>query len=143
MLKKSDLIFSSVALQVPPPHGITLALDSVFSRPAWHSECVGLRISVQAEHHSLSEFLKRHSFLLCFLCFLFFYFQHCQYKTSARLFCHISNKKKKQTKHRNKLLLKTWTENCGFYWSSYVPTYSSVSAFNGPSKKRLRPVYLT
>lgn len=28
--------FSSVALQVPEPRGITLALDSVFSRSAWH-----------------------------------------------------------------------------------------------------------
>lgn len=28
------LIFSSVALQVPQPHGSTLALDSVFSCPA-------------------------------------------------------------------------------------------------------------
>lgn len=50
------MIFSSVALQVPQPLALHLLL-TVFSH-AQHdtSECVGLQISVQAEHHSLSEF---------------------------------------------------------------------------------------
>lgn len=84
MLKKSILIFSSVALLVPQPLALHL-LSTVFSH-AQHdtSECVGPQISVQAEHHSLSEF-QRHSF----------YVQHCQYKTSASCLSYSNNRKQK------------------------------------------------
>lgn len=89
-------------------------LLTVFSH-AQHdtSECVGPQISVQAEHHSLSEF-QRHSL----------YFQHCQYKTSAS--CLSSSNKR--IKHMNKRMITDW--KLWRLWF-YVPTYSSVSALNG------------
>ncbi len=121
-------MISSVALQVPEPHGITLALDSVFSRSAWHIRLCRPTNLISGRTPSLSQF-QRHSF----------YFQHCQYKTSASCLSYRNNRKNILTNEKLiNLDSKLW-----HLCSSYVPTCSSVSAFNGPSKTRFNSVYLT
>lgn len=125
------MIFSSVALQVPEPHGITLALDSVFSRSAWHIRLWRPTNLISGRTPFSVRIFKRHSF------YFFFTFSTVNIK-QVQVVCHIVIN---ETHGRLMNYYQTLTENCGIYWSSYVPTYSSVSAFNGPSKTRFHPVY--
>lgn len=74
--KPSNLIFSSVALQVPQPLALHLLSTVFFSRSAWHIRvCRPTNLSSGRTPFSVRILKAQNVF--------FFYFQHCQYKTSA------------------------------------------------------------
>lgn len=103
MLKKNQIDIFQVLHCKYHSHMALNLLSTVFTH-AQHdtSDCVGLQISFQAEHHSLSEFLKA-QFLFTF---------STVNKKQVQVVCHILI----QEKHGNKWsIIKTLTENGGVY----------------------------
>lgn len=115
------------------------------TRAAWHYTCSWQCFLTLSMTHQTVKAYKSHFRQNTILCpnfqkaqFLFFFTFSTVNIKQVQVVCHIVIN---ETHGRLMNYYQTLTENCGICWSSYVPTYSSVSAFNGPSKTRFLPVY--